>query len=423
LLRVAATAEASLASCVPGILSSNRQLRRLLLAWAQSCLGTGAGYVALLLLTYRHLHTPWALTAVLLAEFVPLVALGSLFGTWADRYPKRRLIVTANLLQAVAYGGLAMAHTAPRIIGLATLAGIGNSLQRPALRSALPIVAGDAQQAAAAWYDACRWIGVALGPLLAAGLFAATGASLPLALNGLSFLVAAAVMATVAVDGPVVGHEDHDGGRRGLRGGLEIALRAPGIASVIGCSAGANFSGGLLNVCEPILATQVLHGSGSDFALLVASYGAGMIAATVLVARGGDATAASLIRRYLAAITLTAAGMTASAVVGSVLAASVAFLATGYANALQLVSETQLIQVRVPGPVQGRLFGAKDSVDGACFFVGLIAAGALAAGVGVRTTLGTGAALCIVCAVVAAVLLRRSADALAGEPPPEHAGI
>ena len=192
MLRVAATAEASLASCVPGILSSNRQLRRLLLAWAQSCLGTGAGYVALLLLTYRHLHTPWALTAVLLAEFVPLVALGSLFGTWADRYPKRRLIVTANVLQAVAYGGLAMAHTAPRIIGLATLAGIGNSMQRPALRSALPIVAGDAQQAAAAWYDACRWIGVALGPLVAAALFAATGASLPLALNGLSFLVAGA---------------------------------------------------------------------------------------------------------------------------------------------------------------------------------------------------------------------------------------
>ncbi|MGH2849711.1 MAG: MFS transporter, partial [Solirubrobacteraceae bacterium] len=346
---------------MPGILSSNRQLRRLLLAWAQSCLGTGAGYVALLLLTYRHLHTPWALTAVLLAEFVPLVALGSLFGTWADRYPKRRLIVTANVLQAVAYGGLAMAHTAPRIIGLATLAGIGNAMQRPALRSALPIVAGDAQQAAVAWYDACRWLGVALGPLLAAGLFAATGVGLPLALNGLSFLVAGAVMATVRVGGPAGEHEDSDdGGRRGFRGGLEIALRAPGIASVIGCSAGANFSGGLLNVCEPILATKVLHGSGSDFALLVACYGAGMIAATVLVARGGDASATSLIHRYLAAITLTAAGMTASAVVGSVLAASVAFLATGYANALQLVSETQLIQVRVPGPVQGRLFGAKD---------------------------------------------------------------
>ena len=166
----------------------------------------------------------------------------------------------------------------------------------------------------------------------------------------------------------------------------------------------------------------MLHGSGSDFALLVACYGAGMIAATLLVARGGDASAASLIHRYLAAITLTAAGMTASAVVGSVLAASVAFLATGYANALQLVSETQLIQVRVPGPVQGRLFGAKDSVDGACFFVGLIAAAALVTGVGVRMTLGAGAALCIVCALVAAVLLRRTAEVPAGEPPAEHAG-
>jgi len=56
------------------MLRSNPSLRRLLAAWAQSCLGTGAGYVALLLLTYRYLHTSWAIAAVLLADFLPAIA-------------------------------------------------------------------------------------------------------------------------------------------------------------------------------------------------------------------------------------------------------------------------------------------------------------------------------------------------------------
>ena len=153
---------------MPSALRSNPPLRRLLGAWLQSCLGTGAGYVALLLLTVRYVNSAWGVTAVLLADFLPAVAFGALFGAAADRYSRRALIVTANLLQAAAWGGLAFAHTAAPILLLALLAGIGNALQRPAMRAALPVVAGEAQQVAAAWFDTCRWIGTTVGPLLAA---------------------------------------------------------------------------------------------------------------------------------------------------------------------------------------------------------------------------------------------------------------
>jgi predicted MFS family arabinose efflux permease len=388
------------------MLRSNRSLRRLLGAWVQSCLGTGAGYVALLLLTVRHLHTSWWVSAVLLADFLPAIALGSWFGACADRYSKRLLIVTANLLQAAAFGGLAFAHTAVPILGLALLAGTGNAMQRPALRSALPLVAGEDSQVAVALYDTARWIGITVGPAIAAGLFVLSGVALPLALNGLSFLVAAAVMATVVIDARAEPETHEEVTGSGLRAGLAVAFAAPGISIVVACSAGSIIAGGLLNVCEPLLATKVLHGSGSDYALLVASYGAGMVAASALVARRGSVAAALLIRRYLAAQTLTAAGMGASAIVGSVLPATVAFAATGYANALLLVSETQLIQLRVPSGVQGRLFGAKDTVEGVCFLLGLLGAGALIAAGGVRLTLATGAAICGVCALVAVAALR-----------------
>jgi MFS family permease len=390
------------------MLRSNPPLRRLLAAWAQSCLGTGAGYVALLLLTYRYLHTSWAIAAVLLADFLPAIAFGSWFGACADRYSKRLLIVTANLLQAAAFAGLAFAHTAAPIFALAVLAGVGNALLRPALRSALPLVAGDSSQVAAALYDTARWLGMTVGPLVAAGLFALSGVALPLALNGLSFLIAAAVMSTVAIGRPAGAEPGEDARGSGLRAGLAEAFAAPGIAALIACSAGSIIAGGLLNVCEPLLATKVLHGSGSDYALLVACYGAGMVAASALVARRGNMPAGVLIRRYLAAQALTAVGMTGSAIVGSVGPATIAFAATGYANALLVVSEMQLIQLRVPSAVQGRLFGAKDTVEGACFLIGLLGAGALVAAAGVRVTLATGAAICAVCMLAALATLLRA---------------
>lgn len=399
---------------MPAFLRSNPPLRRLLGAWAQSCLGTGVGYVSLLLLTLRYLHTSWAVAAVLVADFVPAIALGSWFGVLADRYPKRTLIVAANVIQAAAWAGLVFAHAAALILPLALLAGIGNALQRPALRSALPLVAGESVQVAVAWFDTCRWVGITAGPVLAAGLFALSGVAVPLALNGLSFLVAAGVMATVPVGRPV-GGEGLEKVGSGLRAGLAVAFATPAIAAVVVCAAGVVVAGGLLNVCEPLLATSVLRGSGSDYALLVACYGAGMVTATSLIARRGTVPGGVLVRRFLDALTLNAAGMFGSAIVGSVLPATVAFAATGYANALLLVSATQLIQLRVPQSVQGRLFGAKDTIEGAAFLVGLLAAAALVAAVGVRVTLATGAGICAVCALAAIMTVR------AGAPDPKPA--
>jgi MFS family permease len=364
--------------------------------------------VALLLLTYHYLHTSWAIAAVLLAEFLPQIALGSWFGAFADRYPKRRLIVIANLLQAAGFGGLALSHTAVPILTLALLAGVGNALQRPALRASLPGLAGEDMQVAAALYDSCRWIGLTAGPAIAAGLFAVSGVALPLALNALSFVIAAAVISTIAIAEPPRTGANAAATSSGVRAGLREAFASsPTIAVVIACSSGWLVGGSLLNVCEPIFATHVLHGSGSDYALLVASYGAGMVIATWLVARRGAMPARLLARRYVAALTLTATGMGGSAIVGSILAATLTFAATGFANALILVSATQLILLLVPRAVQGRLFGAKDTFEGTFTLIGLAAAAALVAAAGVRITLAAGGGFDLICAVVAITAFRR----------------
>jgi len=395
---------------VGAALRSNRSLRRLLGAWLQSCVGTGLGYVALILLTVRHLHTSWAVAAVLLTDFLPSIVLGAWLGALADRHSKRSLIVTANLVQAGAWAALVFASSAPMILGFALLAGTGNALGRPAMRSALPIVAGESSQVAAAMYDTANWVGQTTGPLLAAGLFVLSGVKLPLAINGASFAIAAAVIATVPIASsePAGGHDESAAVGSGIRAGLAAALAAPGIAVIIFASAFSFIGGGLLNVSEPLLALHVLHGSGSDYALLVASYCLGMVTASALVAHQGPKPAGLLIRRYIAAQLLTAVGMGGSAIVG-VIPALLTFAGTGYGNSLLLVSEMQLIQMRVPGRVQGRLYGFKNSAESTFFLVGLAGAAPLVAYAGVRVALATGGAVCAVCGIAAAVFRRRSA--------------
>src|SRR2546421_11229182 len=92
--------------------------RRLLLAHAQSTLGSGAGSVALLVLVYARFHSPVAVAAILLCDFAPAMALGAVVGVLADRWPRRRLLIAGDLLRAVAFLGLAMAGPLPPMLAL-----------------------------------------------------------------------------------------------------------------------------------------------------------------------------------------------------------------------------------------------------------------------------------------------------------------
>jgi MFS family permease len=392
---------------VASILKSRGPLRRLFGAWLQSCVGTGVGYVGLMLLAVHDLHTAWGIMAVLLADFVPVIALGAVLGALADRHSRRLMMVAGNVLQAVAWCGLALVHTAVPIIALALLAGLGNAVQRPAMRSALPVIAGEAKQVAAAWFDTCRWVGITMGPVIAGGLFAISGVGLPLIVNAASFLIAGAAIATLRIDAaPQPAEEEEEAVGGGLREGLRVAFASRAIATVVTISTGAMIASAFLNVSDPLLITKVLHGSGGDYGLVMGCYGVGLVAASILVARHGNAPSETIMRRYVASLLLAAIGLAGCAIVGSVALATVAFAALGFANSLWVVSETQLIQLHVPNAVQGRLFGTRDNLEALSFIIGLLGAAALVAVGGVRPTLMAAAAVNLVCGAAAIVALR-----------------
>src|SRR5436305_14102126 len=132
------------------LLRRDRAARRFFLAYGQSSLGTGAGYVALLLVAYQRFHSPWAIALVLLADFMPPMFLSPLFGALVDRRSRRLCAITADVARATAFVGLALIPSFPVTVALAVVAGSATALSKPALLARLPDAAARGRPPAAA---------------------------------------------------------------------------------------------------------------------------------------------------------------------------------------------------------------------------------------------------------------------------------
>ena len=103
------------------LLVAEHKARWFFAAHLQSALGTGAAYVALLVLAYDRLGSAWGATAVLLADLAPAMLLGPLLGRLVDRTSRLGCAVAADLIGALAFAGLAVVPGTVPLVALALL--------------------------------------------------------------------------------------------------------------------------------------------------------------------------------------------------------------------------------------------------------------------------------------------------------------
>src|SRR4051795_11979095 len=131
------------------LLRTERRARLFFAAVAQSSLGTGAAYVGLLVLAYHRFHSPWAISLVLLADFLPAMFLAPILGAAADRWSRRTCVVLADVVRALAFLGIALAGSFEATVALALAAGVGTALFKPAALAGLPSLVSEERSAAA----------------------------------------------------------------------------------------------------------------------------------------------------------------------------------------------------------------------------------------------------------------------------------
>jgi MFS family permease len=390
----------------------------------QSALGTGAAYVALLVVAYERFESAWAIGLVLLADLVPAMLLWPVFGAAADRWSRRNCMVVADVLRAAAFLGIAFVDGFAATVALALVAGVGTGLFTPSALAAVPsLVSPQRLPAATALYGAIADLGFILGPAIAAVALLAGGPEVVLLANAATFALSGVVLASLKFGAPPP-VEVSVGRRPGLfreaRQGFGAVVRMVGVRAVIGGSAAMLLFAGLFNVAELPFVDQDLDSGDAGFAILVAVYGLGFVAGSLSGGKGG--APAELKGRFLAGLAVVGAGFLGAGVAPNVLLATLGFAVAGIGNGMMFVYERLLIQTTVSDRLMGRTFGVKDGLTAWAFAAAFIAAGGLVEWLGPRTVIlaaGVGAALVWVGSSVA---LRHAWDEAddTGHHPAEH---
>ena len=385
--------------------------RLFFVALGQSALGTGAALVALLVLALERFDSPWAIGLVLLADVIPGMLLGPVFGAVADRWSRRTCVIVADLVRVAAFAGLVLADDFVLTVCFALLAGVGTALFQPASLAALPGLVTPARlPAATSLYGVLMDVGFVAGPAIAAVFMLAGGPEAVLVANAVTFAVSALLLASIRF-GEVHARDETEAAHpslvRDVRDGLTAAARIPGLRVLLLASASALFFGGLFNVAELLLATDELGASEAGFSILVAIYGLGFVGGSVAGARGG--TMRLLRRRYLAGLLLAALGTGASGLAPSPAVAGLCFIGAGYGAGLLLVHERLLIQQMVPDELGGRIFGMRDALTAWAWAIAFVAAPILLNWLGTRATVVLAGCGAFAVWLVAALILRRAA--------------
>lgn len=376
-------------------------------ALTQSSLGTGAAYVALLVLAYERYRSAWAISAVLLAELLPSMVFGPVLGAAADRWSRRSCLVIGDLLRAGAFIAIAFVPGIELTVLLAFVAGTGTALFKPSALAALPsLVKTENRPAATSLYGAIVDLGFTAGPAIAAlGLLLGSAEAL-LFVNGLTFVVSAGLLARLDFGSRAT--PETSGSEAGLwreaREGVAAVAGMPGLRLVIAASTGALLCAGFFNVAELPFVTDGLDGGDAEFSVLVALFGVGFIAGSLSGAGGGPAHV--LKRRYIGGILAMAIGFVASGLSGSVAVALAAFALAGFGNGVLLVHERLLIQETVVDVLQGRVFAISDTLVNWGFGIAFLSAGAVLSVAGPRTVILAAGAGTLVVGLVMAIALR-----------------
>lgn len=392
------------------LLRFESRARRFFAVLVQSSLGTGAGYVALLLVATDRLDSPWAVSVVLMADLVPAMLLGPLFGAAADRWPRRRCAIAAEVLRALAFGGIALVGSFEATVAFALIAGVGTGLFTPAALASLNGLIDDERRvpAATGLYSAIADLGFTAGPAAAALVLLIGDAELILVINAVTFGVSAILLATTDFGGTSRDPAASSGPislLRETRDGLRATAGMRPLRLVILGSSAALFCGGLFNVGELFFATEDLGASDSGFSILAALFGFGFIAGSLAGAKGGKQ--ATLRRRYLTGLLVMAVGLLASGLAPVFAVGLLTFALAGFGNGLVLVYERLLIQDMVEDSMLGRVFGTKDALACWAFAAAFLTAGGLITLIGTRSLILVAGTIGVGVWAVSSLALRR----------------
>ena len=391
-----------------------RGYARVLLANGVSNLGDGMLLAAAPLLATQLTDDPRLVAAVAAAATLPWLLVALVSGAVVDRLDRRLLRAVVDLLRAGALGVFALAVSLD-VVELWMLAavvfviGIGETVADTAAQAMVPqIVPEELRRAANSQMEATTLVADRLlGPPLGGAAFVAA-ATLPFALDAVSFLVAAILVASLRGSF----RADEAPARVRLRSDIAEGLRAlfgrPLLASMTVVVGLWNLLDAMMLAVLVVYAQRGLDLGDAGYGLLLTATAFGGLVATATASRVarvvGDGGA------LLLALGLSSVAAAALALTTSPWIAGAALALFGWLGVTWNVSAVTLRQELVPGAVLGRVTAAYRLFSLGALPVGMVLGGLLAR-LSIRVPYATAAVGSLVLALVAVPRLGNAAVA------------
>jgi MFS family permease len=363
-----------------------RDYRRLWVANAVSVAGDGVTVTAGPLLAASITHDPLLVAGALFAQQLPWLIFPLLSGVLVDRLEPGRLMVIVDLLRAAVIGGLAAsvlagtAHLAA-LYGALFVLGAGSTVSDTAALSLPPLLVGaDDLVRANAGLQGVQLVGGDLvGPPLGAYLFV-LAAGLPFAFDAATFVVGAALIASIRRRRTVAQASDRTRLRREITEGIRWLLAHPGLRMLAVAICVMNVMlGGTLAIL--VLYVRVRLGLGAaGYGVLLACSAAGGVIGTVIVKRLLARFGASVLLRV--GLIIECATHVSLALTRRPWVAALTLVIFGVHNGVWNVVTVTLRQTAVPEKLRGRVNSVYYTFSMGGFALGSLVGGLLARGFG-----------------------------------------
>lgn len=397
---------------VPARLRDDRDFRRYWWARLLSMVGTLVSYIAMPVLVYRLTGSALLTAMVAALEAVPYLLFGLFAGALADRLDRRRVMVSADVANAVVMATIPIAYwagslTVAHVMAVAFLVPSIAVFFDGANFGALPVLVGRDRIAQA---NAVVWGAQTVAEIVIPGLVGVTLAVLHpapmIALDAFSYLVSAWFVWRVRRPMHDISRAAERLSARGLirdiGEGLRFLVQHSGVRTMtlvgaIQCVAGGGFAALLVVWCDQVLDVGT---EGLRFGLVYGSWSVGALVASLSLPR--LLRHASAARIALLALPPAALLGVVAAVAPTWQAAVVGLFAWSCAYTLTVVNAISYRQQVTPEPLLSRVNTAGRMLAwGVGWTVGALVGGALADVVGIRVALVAMASFGFIAAAVA----------------------
>src|ERR1700674_4452300 len=370
--------------------------RNFALLWFGGFVSNLGDFVLFVGLPYEIYHltgSTLATAGMVLAFLVPDILLGSVAGVYVDRWDRRRLMVTVNLLQAVSLLPLLLVSQLGLWVIYAVLLveSSVSQLFNPAHVAIMPsLLAGgeDELLTANALSGVGRHLSRLIGPAIGGVVVAVGGLSAVTVVDSASFLVSAGMLALIpsrvaprrATES--LEQETISAWRRLVgewRAGLRVVLGQPVLRALLVFASITAIGEGLTSALFVVWVVGPLHSDSTGWGLVLSTQAIGGLAGALVIARLGSRIRPLplLIGAALAFGSIDLVLFTYPAVYPHIGPALVMLVIVGVPGAAMGAAVTTLQQSQTEDSHRGRVVGAMGAVAGLGALVGAVAAGVL----------------------------------------------